>query len=160
MVGFRWRTRARARQRHPKDPSALLQTTIFQLFVVWSARSIGMSSATASTSLSVLADPPPRLMDAAALEYFLIELVPTLRTSSEVANARAKKVEDEMIAAGLLPPPPPPPKTKTNVRDSINSTTTTPEGKGPIDEEEESVYARLEAIGMHVGTNITERYRI
>ncbi|KAI0321478.1 NO signaling/Golgi transport ligand-binding domain-containing protein [Amylostereum chailletii] len=111
------------------------------------------------TSLSVLADPPPRLMDAAAMDYFLIELVQTLRHSSQIATARAKKVEDDMIEAGLLPPPPPPPslKNKTNVRDSINSFATAQDSKGAFDEEDEAVHARLEAIGLHVGTNITER---
>lgn len=97
------------------------------------------------------------------MEYFQIELVQTLRHSASVATARAKKVEQEMIEAGLIPPPPPPApalKVKKDVqRDSLASVTSqTPStSKGPLDEEEEEVRLRLEAIGLHVGANITER---
>jgi hypothetical protein len=93
-------------------------------------------------------------MDAAAMDYFLIEAVRTLRHSSAVAEARAKKVEDEMIDAGLIPPPPPPQvKAKKDAqRDSIGTGTS-----APSDDEDEGLRARLEAIGLHVGANITER---
>ncbi|KAI9445563.1 NO signaling/Golgi transport ligand-binding domain-containing protein [Lactarius indigo] len=103
-------------------------------------------------SLAALADSQPRLMDAAAMEYFLIEAVQTLRHSSAVADSRAQKIEDEMIEAGLIPPPPPPQnKAKKDAqRDSVGPGTSD-------DEEEEGLRARLEAIGMHVGANITER---
>ena len=85
------------------------------------------------------------------MEYFLIEAVHTLRRSSAVADSRAQKIEDEMIEAGLIPPiPPPQVKAKKDAqRDSVLS--------APGDEEEEGLRARLEAIGMHVGANITER---
>ncbi|KAI0271659.1 TRAPP complex subunit trs33 [Gloeopeniophorella convolvens] len=104
-------------------------------------------------SLAALADPQPRLMDAAAMDYFLIEAVQALRQSSAVADARAKKVEDEMIEAGLIPPPPPPQvKVKKDApRDSMG-------GAVPgAEDDEEGLRARLEAIGLHVGANITER---
>jgi hypothetical protein len=100
--------------------------------------------------LATLAESQPRLMDAAAMEYFLIEAVQTLRHSSAVADSRVQKIEDEMIEAGLIPPTPPQVKAKKDAqRDSVLS--------APSDEEEEGLRARLEAIGLHVGANITER---
>jgi hypothetical protein len=93
-------------------------------------------------------------MDAAAMEYFLIEAVQTLRHSSAVADSRAQKIEDEMIEAGLIPPPPPPQvrAKKDAQRDSVGTGSS-----APSDDEEEGLRARLEAIGLHVGANITER---
>jgi trafficking protein particle complex subunit 6 len=93
-------------------------------------------------------------VDAAAMDYFLIEAVQTLRHSSAVAEARAKKVENEMVEAGLIPPPPPPQtKAKKDAqRDSIATGSS-----APSDDEDEGLRARLEAIGLHVGANITER---
>ena len=104
--------------------------------------------------LAALADPQPRLIDAAAMDYFLIEAVQTLRHSSAVAEARAKKVENEMVEAGLIPPPPPPQaKAKKDAqRDSIGAGSS-----APSDDEDEGLRARLEAIGLHVGASITER---
>jgi len=105
-------------------------------------------------SLSALAEPQSRLLDAAAMDYFLIEAVQTLRHSSAVADARAKKVEDEMIEAGLIPPPPPTQvkAKKDGQRDSFGV------GSSPAsDDEDEGLRARLEAIGLHIGANITER---
>ncbi len=89
------------------------------------------------------------------MEYFLLEAVQTLRHSSAVADSRAQKIEDEMIEAGLIPPPQPPQiKAKKDAqRDSVGSSAAS-------DEEEEGLRARLEAIGMHVGANITERCAI
>ncbi|KAI0063244.1 TRAPP complex subunit trs33 [Artomyces pyxidatus] len=110
-----------------------------------------------SPSLSALADPPPRMMDSAAMDYFLIELVQTLSQSAKVADARAKKVEQEMIDAGLLPPPPPPPQVLKGRKELQRESTVPTLDKTPAEEEEESVRARLEAIGLHVGANITER---
>jgi hypothetical protein len=115
-----------------------------------------MAAAGPSTapSLAALGDPQPRLVDAAAMDYFLIEAVQTLRHSSAVAEARAKKIEDEMIDAGLIPPPPPPQvKAKKDAqRDSVGTGSSVPN-----DDEDEGLRARLEAIGLHVGANITER---
>lgn len=111
------------------------------------------SNTLVSPMITTLADPPTRLMDGAAMDYFLIEMVNTLRSSSNVATARAQKVEQEMIDAGLLPPPPPPASSKKENRDSIGSSRS---GK-PVDDEEEPLRMRLESIGMHVGANITER---
>ena len=114
------------------------------------------SSAALSASIVALADPPARLMDGPAMDYFLIEMVNTLRASSTVALARTKKIEQEMIEAGLLQPtltvPPPVP----SKRDSLASTTSSkPEGK--VSEEEEALRIRLESIGVHVGANVAER---
>lgn len=109
-----------------------------------------MQAAPGST-LSALADPPSRMVDGAVMDYFLIEAVSALRVSSAVATARAKKIERDMAEAGLLPPPP---AKQQNSRDSTSSTA----GKmfGLVDEEE-SVRSRLEAIGVHVGSNFAER---
>ncbi|EKM60675.1 uncharacterized protein PHACADRAFT_65402, partial [Phanerochaete carnosa HHB-10118-sp] len=107
--------------------------------------------------LSALADPPVRMMDGPAMDYFLIELVSTIRASSAIAVARTKKVEQEMIEAGLLPAPLSSGATPSN-RDSMASTSSKLDGKGPTDEEEEeAVRLRLESIGMHVGANVAER---
>ncbi|KAF5372199.1 hypothetical protein D9758_004916 [Tetrapyrgos nigripes] len=72
-------------------------------------------------------------------------------------------IEKEMVDAGLIPPPQPalstlPLKTE-NPRDStvlisLNSRS----GKNTaVDEEEEAIRTRLEAIGLHVGANFAER---
>ena len=103
--------------------------------------------------IATLADPPLRLMDGAAMDYFLIEMINTLRTSSAVAAARSQEIEREMVDAGLLPPPPPPSSLKKENRDSVGGLT----AKGPVTDEEEGLRVRLESIGMHVGANITER---
>ncbi|KAG6890870.1 hypothetical protein C0992_012006 [Termitomyces sp. T32_za158] len=110
-------------------------------------------------SLAALADPPVRQVDAAAMDYLLIELVNTLKESSAVATARQRKVEKEMIEAGLIPPPVPTapavPK-KESPRDSVTSLNSK-SGKTASVDEEEAVRVRLEAIGTHVGANFTER---
>ncbi|KIP07335.1 hypothetical protein PHLGIDRAFT_105806 [Phlebiopsis gigantea 11061_1 CR5-6] len=109
-------------------------------------------------TLSALADPPARVMDGAAMDYFLIELVNTVRASSAVAVARTKKVEQEMIDAGLLPVPPPnAAAAPASMRDSMASTGSKLDGKIARDEDEEAVRLRLESIGMHVGANVAER---
>ena len=115
------------------------------------AAAVGPSTA---PSLSALSDPQSHLVDAAAMDYFLIEAVQVLRHSSAVADARAKKVEDEMIEAGLIPPTPPPQAKakKDGQRDSVGTGSST-----LSDDEDEGLRARLEAIGLHVGANITER---
>lgn len=116
-----------------------------------------------STSLAALADPPLNQIDGAAMDYFIIEMVATLRESAAVATARAKKIEQEMLEAGLIPPPLPVPsslKKDNSARDSVTSLvsrTGSAAGKGTLDEEEEPVRQRLEAIGMHVGSNFSER---
>ncbi|KAI0782189.1 NO signaling/Golgi transport ligand-binding domain-containing protein [Abortiporus biennis] len=126
------------------------------------------SATTLYSTLSAVSDPPVKLMDGPALDYFLIEMVNTLRESSKHATARTKKIEQEMVEAGLLPPVPPPlpPTIVTNkrdsvMRDSISSNTSRADsiaGKnGAVDEEEEAIKQRLETIGMHVGANVAER---
>ncbi|KZT68861.1 TRAPP complex subunit trs33 [Daedalea quercina L-15889] len=129
-----------------------------------SRTSIQNPQATIASSSSIpglvnLADPPTRQVDAAAMDYFLIEMVSTLRTSSAVAAARAKKLEQDMIEAGIMPPPTHvPPTLKDTQRDSVASIASKASGGKPaLDEEEEGVRSRLEAIGMHVGANVAER---
>jgi hypothetical protein len=110
-------------------------------------------------NLAALADPPIRQIDASVMDYLLIEMVNTLRVSSAVAAARSKKIEQEMIEAGLLPPPPPAlslPTKNDPARDSVTSLSRTA-GRTILDEEEEGLRTRLEGIGMHVGANFTER---
>ena len=103
-----------------------------------------------------MADAPVRLMDGVAFDFFLIEMVNTLRVSSAHAQARARKVEQEMIDAGLLPAPLPALAIRKNHKDSTTSLASKATTK--VDDEEEGLKLRLEAIGMHVGANITERY--
>jgi len=64
-----------------------------------------------------------------------------------------KKVEDEMTEAGLIPPPPPA-QTKVKRDAQRDSFGTVFSATG---DEEEGVRARFEAIGYHVGANITEK---
>ncbi|KAL1754115.1 TRAPP complex subunit trs33 [Schizophyllum commune] len=114
------------------------------------------------SNLAALADPPARYVDGPAMDYFVFEAVNTLRASATVALARTKKLEAEMIEAGLLPPPPPPPQSlknkEPNPRDSVTSLkSASGKAQPPLDDEEEALRARLEAIGMHVGANFTER---
>lgn len=127
----------------------------------------GYSTTTASSSsvfapgLSSLADPPTRYVDAAAMDYLLIEAVQALRTSSAVAAARMRKLEKDMMDAGILPPTPPAPSVpkKETQRDSVGSMSskTGQSTKASVDPEDEDVQSRLEAIGVHMGSNITER---
>lgn len=110
-------------------------------------------------SLAVLADPPIRHIDGPAMDYFVIEMINTLRESAAVATARAKKIEQEMAEAGLIPPTAPAvPAKKESARDSVTSLASRSGKALAVDEEEEAVRVRLEAIGMHVGANFTERY--
>ncbi|KAH7919214.1 transport protein particle component [Leucogyrophana mollusca] len=110
-----------------------------------------------TSTLVALADPPVRQVDGAAMDYFLIEAVNALRSSSAVAAARAKKIEHDMAEAGLVPPPPPAknPTSAQGQRDSMGSVSS--KSAAVVDEEEEGVRTRLEAIGMHVGGNFAER---
>ncbi|KZT24649.1 TRAPP complex subunit trs33 [Neolentinus lepideus HHB14362 ss-1] len=123
------------------------------------------SSSTAASGLA-LADAAPRQMDGPVMDYFLIEVVNVLADSSKFATSRVKKIEQEMIEAGLMSASPPVPAKKEkekekeyNVRDSTTSLTSQ---KGtvkaePLTDEEEAQRLRLEAIGLHVGANICER---
>jgi hypothetical protein len=104
------------------------------------------------------------------MDYFLIEAVNTLRASAAVATARAKKVEQEMIDAGLIPAPAPVLHPLTTMRESASgslsgerdSARSSGSKRGSAsaksDEDEEAVRTRLEAIGLHVGANFAERY--
>lgn len=95
-------------------------------------------------------------MDAAVLDYFVIELTNTLRHSSSIATARIKRKEAEMITAGLLAPLPPKKEPPNGVRDSIASNVSVSKTPSP-DDDEEPVRMRLEAIGITVGGNLAER---
>ncbi|KAH7103147.1 transport protein particle component [Auriculariales sp. MPI-PUGE-AT-0066] len=98
-----------------------------------------------ATALSMSADPPTPYIDAAALDYLLVELVPTLRDSAGVSGARAQETEDEMRAAGLLAHLPA--ASKASKRDSTAFQ----------DPAEDALRVRLEAVGAHVGANLAER---
>ena len=114
-----------------------------------------LASSLSSPLVIAMADVPVRSMDGAAFDFFLIEMVNTLRVSSAHAQARARKVEQEMIDAGLLPAPLPTPAMRKGHKDSTTSLASRTTTK--VDDEEEGLRLRLEAIGMHVGANITER---
>ena len=115
-----------------------------------------LTGSLSSHLVTALADAPVRFMDGAAFDFFLIEVVNTLRASSAHAQARARKAEQEMIDAGLLPAPLPTPVMRKEHRDSTTSLAS--KAATRVDDEEEGLRLRLEAIGMHVGANITERY--
>ncbi|CAK5270260.1 unnamed protein product [Mycena citricolor] len=116
-------------------------------------------------NLLALADPPARQVDGAVMDYFMIELVNALRASAAVATERSKKIEAEMVEAGLIPPAlsgPTPHSLKRDAtaRDSVTSVNSRASTSGRVsgaDEGEEAVRQRLEAIGIHVGANFTER---
>ncbi|KAF8873686.1 TRAPP complex subunit trs33 [Infundibulicybe gibba] len=106
--------------------------------------------------------PPEPYVDGAVMDYFVIEMVNSIRASSAVATARSKKIEQEMIEAGLIPPPAPIPPLKKhlpNARDSVTSLgSRTLTSKALVfDEEDEAVRLRLESIGLHVGAKFAER---
>ena len=133
------------------------------------------SSSLSQTALPGLADPPTRLADGAALDYLIIEMTHTLRASANVAAARVKMLEREMIEAGFMPEQPDKAtlakekdkeRLKKEQRESSGSLGTRPSsaglssvaGKGAeVDEEDEGLRLRLEAIGMHIGGNVAER---
>ena len=115
------------------------------------------TSSSVTGSLAALADPPLRMIDGPAMDYFAIELVNTLRASSAVAVARTKKIEQEMTEAGLLSPIPQAPPAVPSKRDSLASVSSKMESKTAADDEDEALRLRLESIGMHVGANVAER---
>jgi trafficking protein particle complex subunit 6 len=108
-------------------------------------------------------------IDASLQDYLLIELVHSLRRSSQVARDRLKKREDEMLANGLLP-------STSAAAGSALAAGQVSAGLGsktPLrglsaaagatanvsaSEEEEAIRVRLEALGAHVGANLAERY--
>ncbi|KAK7047223.1 hypothetical protein VNI00_006889 [Paramarasmius palmivorus] len=129
-------------------------------FQASASQSKQMSSLVPPT-LAALADPPTRFVDGAMMDYFLIEVVNTLRESSAVATARSKKIEKEMLESGLIPPTPAVTQPSTP-RDSVTSLNSRNTGKATavVDEEEEAIRIRLDAIGMHIGANFVERYAL
>ena len=92
-------------------------------------------------SLATLANPLVAQIDSAAYDYLLIELIPTLRSSAQVATTRTKLLEAEMHRAHLIQP-----------------STDKEKEKGGENDPDEPLKARLESIGMHVGANLVERY--
>lgn len=145
------------------------------------------SSSLVTPSLTLLADPPIRLADGAALDYLMIEMVGVLRESAGVANERVRKVEREMKEAGLVDATSGTgagkEKGKKEGRESIGvgvpgggaggtrsrvssiagmstvGDVISPAPAGPEEsDEEESVRTRLEAIGLHIGGNVAERF--
>ncbi|KAF6758834.1 trafficking protein particle complex subunit 6B [Ephemerocybe angulata] len=132
------------------------------------------TSSLAPISLATLSDPPIKLIDGAAFDYFLIEMASTLRESAAFATARTKRIEAEMLEAGLIPAATPAVTQSISKkagggaagpRDSVTSLSSTRGGKSTsssaaasaVDEEDEPLRARLETIGMHVGTCFAER---
>ncbi|TEB29276.1 transport protein particle component [Coprinellus micaceus] len=131
------------------------------------------TSSLAPATLAALSDPPAKLVDGAAFDYFLIEMASTLRESAAVAYARAKRVEQEMLEAGLLPVNPTATATQASMskkagggppgaRDSVTSLSSTRGSKSnaaasQIDEEDEPLRSRLETIGVQVGSRFVER---
>jgi len=129
------------------------------------------TSSLITPSLLALSDAPPNQnqIDASVQDYLLIELVYTLRHSSQVARERARKREEEMVVNGLLPPV----SSSGTVSSATNATGLASTGarvsmgspggivaagaKAPMSEEEEAVRARLDALGVHVGANLAER---
>lgn len=115
-------------------------------------------------SLISIADFPVKYVDGAAVDYFLIEAVNTLRASSAVAAARAKQLDQEMIQAGLIPAPAPALSplniSKDSPRESVasNLSQLSLPKKSSAEEDDEGIRARLENIGIHVGANLAERY--
>ncbi|KAJ3518098.1 hypothetical protein NMY22_g13825 [Coprinellus aureogranulatus] len=130
------------------------------------------TSSLAPVSLASLSDPPVKLVDGAAFDYFLIEMAATLRESAAFAAARAKKIEQEMLEAGLLPVNPTPTTAQASTskkggaasgpRDSVTSLSSNRGSKSiaaasQIDEEDEPLRSRLETIGVQVGSCFAER---
>ncbi|TFK28418.1 TRAPP complex subunit trs33 [Coprinopsis marcescibilis] len=118
------------------------------------------TSSAIPTTLASLADPPTKQIDGTAYEYFLIEMVATLRESAAFATARTKEVEKEMAEAGLVPVPTPTTVKKESIAGARDSTTSLQLSRPKstiVDEEEEPLRARLENIGIHVGGNFSER---
>jgi hypothetical protein len=91
-------------------------------------------------SLTAFANPLVVQMDSAAYDYLLIELIPTLRSSAQVATMRTKALEAEMQKAHLVQPSADKEKEKGE------------------EDPDEPLKARLESIGTHVGANLVERY--
>ncbi|KZS90257.1 transport protein particle component [Sistotremastrum niveocremeum HHB9708] len=119
----------------------------------WAASSASLAS---PSELFQLAEPTAHQIDGVVMDYFLIELVETMRASTEVAIKRRKDAEQEMINAGLLPASASSSfggKGKRDTRDSIMS------GGGKIveTEEQEGLRKRLETVGAHVGSNLAEK---
>jgi len=114
-----------------------------------------LTGSLSSPLVTAMVDAPVRYMDGAAFDFFLIEMVNTLRASSAHAQARARKVEQEMVNAGLLPAPLPTPAIRKDHRDSTTSLASKVTTK--VEDDEEGLKLRLEAIGIHVGANIAER---
>lgn len=149
----------------------------FQSPAPFSAQPMASTSSLVTPSLVHLADPPVRQVDAAAMDYLLIEMVQTLRESEAVASNRLKAAEEEMVRAGFMPPTvaarekqrkEKEKREKERLRESTGSGASTPAGgvsagasavKANVEEDaaEEGLRTRLEAIGVHVGGNIAER---
>ncbi len=100
------------------------------------------------------------------LDYLVTGITHTLTHSSNIALARLKKREKELIEAGYIAPPPPRKEraTGSSARDSTNSIVsvsraTSASSPGElIDEGDDAARQRLENIGVIVGGNLAERY--
>jgi len=89
------------------------------------------------SQLPALANPLVPQIDSAVLDYFLIEVVNTLRQSATVATRRQRELEDEMAKASLLQ--------QHQTHETQHNTT------------EEALKVRLEGLGSRVGASLVER---
>ncbi|CAG7852364.1 SubName: Full=Uncharacterized protein {ECO:0000313/EMBL:CCA68596.1} [Serendipita indica DSM 11827] len=89
------------------------------------------------SALGTLANPPLALVDGAMFDYFLMEMVATIRQSSVVASQRQKQLEDEMANANLLQ--------HSQHRSGHQQLT------------EDALRARLDNIGAQVGASLVEK---
>lgn len=128
------------RVRRPSHPSPPTTTTM-------SGGIYGPSTTSSSLvtpALSSLAQDVPHQIDAAALDFLLIESVRALQDSSHASLTRLRAREDEMIKAGLIPPAPPVPPSKDGI-------------SREEEEASEALRVRLEEIGVAVGGALAER---
>jgi hypothetical protein len=99
------------------------------------------ASTLTSPTLLKLIEVSPHDVDAAPLDYLLIELVESFRLSAAVAHTRFKRIDQELQRAGL----------------EVESATKKTSGQDPEDELEQQLIDRLERAGVHVGSSLTER---
>jgi hypothetical protein len=96
----------------------------------------------ASPNLTRLLEASHHEIDAAPLDYLFIELIHSLQQSSAVAHARRKRLNQEIQQAGL----------------NLGSTSKQSSQNGVEETPEQQLALRLERVGIHVGSSLTERY--
>lgn len=116
----------------------MLQSKVGPLHSLSISRRLRLPQLIQMASIAAIANPLVAQMDSAAYDYLLIELIPTLRSSAQVATVRTKALEAEMQQAHLIQPSANQEKEEKDL--------------------DEPLKARLESIGMHVGANLVERH--